>query len=118
MHFLLIDRCLVPLGMEDGRITRKRLRASSMYNKFYGPNSARLQARNYGSVRGGWIARYRNSRQWIQVDLERVSTVKAVATQGRIDANQCVKSYIITFSKNGRRFFPYKEGRKIKVGSL
>ncbi|CAH3172634.1 unnamed protein product [Porites evermanni] len=108
------DRCLVPLGMEDGRVTRKRLRASSMYNKFYGPNSARLQARNYGSVRGGWIARYRNRRQWIQVDLERVSTVKAVATQGRIDANQWVKYYIITFSKNGRRFLPYKEGRKIK----
>ena len=118
MHFLFLDRCLVPLGMEDGRITRKRLRTSSMYNKFYGPNSARLQARNYGSVRGGWIARYRNSRQWIQVDLERVSTVKAVATQGRIDANQWVKSYIITFSKNGRRFLPYKEGRKIKVGPL
>ena len=101
--------------MEDGRITKSRLRASSMYNQYYGPYNARLQARNYGSTRGGWIARVRNTRQWIQVDLERIATVKAVATQGRFDANQYVKSYVLTLSKNGRRFVPYREGRKIRV---
>ena len=101
--------------MEDGRILKSRLRASSLYNSYYGPYSARLQARNYGSTRGGWIARIRNTHQWIQVDLEKVATLKGVATQGRYDATQYVKSYIVTFSKNGRRFVPYREGRKIKV---
>ena len=115
---VFLDRCFVPLGMEDGRIVKSRLRASSMYNRYYGPYNARLQARNYGAIRGGWIARARNTHQWIQVDLERVSIVKGVATQGRYDANQYVKSYVITFSKNGRRFIPYREGRKIRVGSV
>lgn len=101
--------------MEDGRILKSRLRASSMYNTYYGPYSARLQARNYGSTRGGWIARLRNTHQWIQVDLEKVATLKGVATQGRYDATQYVRSYTITYSTNGRRFVPYREGRTIRV---
>jgi len=57
----------------------------------------------------------RSTRQWIQVDLGRVATVKAVATQGRYNGNLYVKSYVITFSKNGRQFVPYREERKIRV---
>ena len=105
----------MPLGMEDGRITKSRLRASSMYNTYYGPYNARLQARNYGSTRGGWIAKIRNTQQWIQVDLEKVATLKGVATQGRYDANQFVRSYLVTYSRNGRRFVPYREGRRTRV---
>ena len=101
--------------MQDGRITKSRLRASSMYNWYYGPYNARLQARNYGSTRGGWIAKIRNTQQWIQVDLEKPSTLKGVATQGRYDAYQYVKSYLVTYSGNGRRFYPYKEGSRTRV---
>lgn len=104
--------------MEDGRITKSRLRATSTYNSYYGPYNARLQARNHGSTRGGWIARQRNTRQWIQVDLETVATLKGVATQGRYDANQYVKSYVISFSRNGRRFAPYREGRRTRVSTI
>lgn len=113
--FLYVDHCSMPLGMEDGRITKSRLRASSMYNTYYGPYNARLQARNYGSTRGGWIAKIRNTQQWIQVDLEKVATLKGLATQGRYDANQFVRSYIVTYSRNGRRFVPYREGRRTRV---
>ena len=86
-----------------------------MYNHYYGPWSARLQARNYGSTRGGWIAKYRNAHQFLQIDLGISSRVKRIATQGRYDANQWVKSYTVSYSNNGVRFFPVKHGRRVKV---
>lgn len=101
--------------MEDGRVTKGMLTASSMYNHYYGPWSARLQAQNRGSTRGGWLAKYRNTHQWLQIDLGVVSVVKRIATQGRYDANQWVSSYTVSYSNNGVRFFPYKQARRTKV---
>ena len=112
---IVSDPCDVPLGMEDGRVTKGMLTASSMYNHYYAPWSARLQARNYGSLRGGWIAKYRNTHQWLQIDLGILSRVKRIATQGRYDANQWVKSYTLSYSNNGARFYPVKQGRNVKV---
>ena len=89
--------------------------ASSFYNRYYGPWSARLQARNQGSTRGGWVSRYRNHRQWLQIDLGATARVKRVATQGRYDANQWVTRYTVSYSYNGVRFRPYKRGRLVKV---
>lgn len=109
------DPCDVPLGMQDGRVSKGMLTASSMYNHYYGPWNARLHARNYGSIRGGWVAKYRNRNQWIQIDLGMVTRVKRIATQGRYDANQWVKSYTVSYSSDGSRFYPVKHGRRIKV---
>jgi len=92
--------------------------ASSMYNHLYGPWSARLQAQNRGSMRGGWIAKYNNRHQFLQVDLGTASRVKRIATQARYDANQWVKSYTVSYSNNGVRFFPYRQGKRVKVRSL
>lgn len=115
-HFVLCtDRCDVPLGIQDGRITRSMFTASSMYNHYYGPWCARLQAQNRGQTRGGWIAKYRNTKQWLQVDLGTVSVVKRIATQARYDANQWVTSYTVSYSNNGVRFFPYKQARRTRV---
>lgn len=109
------DPCDVPLGLQDGRVTSSMLTASSMYNHYYGPWSARLQARNHGSTRGGWIAKYNNNKQWLQIDLGAKSRVKRICTQGRYDANQFVKSYTVSYSQKGDKFVPYTEGRKIRV---
>lgn len=89
--------------------------ASSMYNRYYGPWSARLQARNRGATRGGWLARVNNNRQWLQIDLGARSVVKRISTQARYDANQWVTSYTVSYSNNGVRFYPYKENRRTRV---
>ena len=112
------DTCDVPLGVQDGRVTRSMFTASSMYNHYYGPWCARLQARNHGSTRGGWIAKYNNRKQWLQIDLGAASRVKRIATQGRYDANQWVKSYTVSFSHDGSRFYPYREGRRTRVSTF
>ena len=114
-YYFNVDRCDVPLGIRDGRVTRAMFTASSMYNHYYGPWSARLQAQNRGSTRGGWIAKYNNRNQWLQVDLGTTSRIKRIATQARYDANQWVKSYTVSYSNNGVRFFPYRHGKRIKV---
>ena len=89
--------------------------ASSLYNEYYGPWSARLQARNHGSMRGGWVAKYQRANQWIQIDLGLATRLKRIATQGRYDGNHWVKSYTISYSHNGVQFYPYKQGNKVKV---
>ena len=43
---LKLDRCDVPLGIRDGRVTRAMFTASSMYNHLYSRWSARLQAQD------------------------------------------------------------------------
>ena len=44
-----------------------------------------------------------------------VTRVKRIATQGRYDANQWVKSYTLSYSNNGIRFIPYRRGRRVQV---
>ena len=41
--------------------------------------------------------------------------IKGVATQGRQDANQWVRSYTVRYSIDGMNFVPYKENRRVKV---
>ncbi|XP_068726464.1 lactadherin-like [Montipora capricornis] len=109
------DRCDVPLGLQDGRVLRSMFTATSLYNYYYGPWSARLQAQNQGQTRGGWVAKYNNANQWWQVDLGVTSRVKRIATQARYDANHWVKTYTLSYSNDGARFNPYKYGKRIKV---
>ena len=108
------DPCSAPLGMQDKRITDAHLTSSSMHDRHHGPWRARLQQRNSGG-RGAWSARHNNRKQWIQVNLGTITRVKGVATQGRYEANQWVTSYKVSYSVNGLKFYPYREGRKVKV---
>ncbi|EDO48077.1 predicted protein, partial [Nematostella vectensis] len=112
------DQCNLPLGFQDGRITRSHMTASSLYSQYYGPWNARIQETNHGQVRGAWIAKIRNQNQWIQVDLEfdfgRPSKVVRVSTQGMQDRNYWVTQYYMTYSLDGLRFLEYKHNSNRK----
>jgi len=95
----------MPLGAEDGRLVPGSFSASSYYNHYLAPWHGRL------NHRWSWSVRQRRHGQWLQVSLGSSSTVKGIATQGRQDANQWVKQYTISHSKDGMRFIPYNEGR-------
>ena len=105
----------MPLGMEDRRILPGHLRASSSYNYNHGPDRARLNIVNGHGRTGAWVAKYRNTRQWLQIDLRQMSIIKGIATQGRREAHQWVISYILSYSKDGRRFRAYSVGGRLKV---
>lgn len=102
-----LERCLLPFGSEDGRLLDQSLTASSWLIK-HEPERARLnQPSGHGRV-GAWCTRVNNGHQWLQVNLGKVTKVTGCATQGRYDANQWVTRYRISYSKDCRRFYPYK----------
>ena len=109
---LLADRCNMPLGLEDKRLTPGALTASTYYNHHLSPWHGRL------NHRWSWSARTRNNRQWFKVNFGYITRFKGIATQGRQDANQWVKTYIVTYSRDGVSYVPYKENRRIKVRVL
>ena len=113
--FALTDKCTMPLGMEDRRILSGHLRASSSYNYNHGPDRARLNIVNGHGRTGAWVARHRNTRQWLQIDCRQMSIIKGIATQGRREAHQWVKSYTLSYSVKGLRFRPYVAYGRIKV---
>ncbi|EDO48087.1 predicted protein, partial [Nematostella vectensis] len=98
-----------PVGIEDHRIPSGAFSASSSYNFNHGPDRARLNQPNGHGRTGAWSARDKNRNQWLQVDLGAVSRLTGVATQGRHDAHQWVTSYTLAFSKDGKRFYPYRQ---------
>ena len=106
----------MPLGMEDQRILSGHLRSSSSYNYNHGPDRARLNIYAGHGRTGAWVARYRNTKQWLQVDLRQMSIIKGIATQGRREAHQWVRSYHLSYSRFGSRFRAYVAYGRVKVG--
>ena len=106
----------MPLGMEDQRILSGHLRASSSYNYNHGPDRARLNIYAGHGRTGAWVARYRNTKQWLQIDLRQMSIIKGIATQGRREAHQWVRSYHLSYSRFGIRFRAYVAYGRVKVG--
>ena len=100
----------MPLGLEDKRITDGHLTASTYYNHHLSPWHGRL------NHRWSWSVRLRRVGQWFQVNFVELMRIKGVATQGRQDANQWVRSYTVSYSTDGMNFASYKENRRVKVG--
>ena len=105
----------MPLGMEDQRILSGHLRASSSYNYKHGPDRARLNIYNSHGRTGAWVAKYRNTGQWLQIDLRTMSIIKGIATQGRREAHQWVKTFQLSYSRYGARFRSYVSYGRVKV---
>lgn len=107
--FVSSDPCNVPLGLEDKRITNGELSASTYYNHHLAPWHGRL------NHRWSWSVRQRNNRQWLQVNFREIYRIRGIASQGRQDANQWVKSYTVSYGMNGVDFAQYKENGRVKV---
>lgn len=93
--------------MKDGTIPNSAITASSTLNQYYGTERARLDTVKTGSYAGAWIPKAQDVGQWIQVDLGKITKITGIATQGRQDADQWVKSYNLTYSVEGGPFLPY-----------
>ncbi|XP_072017843.1 lactadherin-like [Amphiura filiformis] len=89
------DDCQDPAGIEDGRISDDKLKASTQYSAAHGAINARL---NHPGV---WIAHPNDINQWVQVDLGNVTHVTGIMIQGRVDADQWVTKFQVQSSKNG-----------------
>ncbi|CAH3141935.1 unnamed protein product, partial [Porites evermanni] len=104
--------CSEALGMQKKTITDAQITASSSWNSAHGPSNARLHFRSGHGKTGAWSSRTNDKNQWLQVDLGKKLEVTAIQTQGRYDYNQWVMSYTVSYSNDGKTFYPYQNHKK------
>ena len=94
-------RCSVPIGLEDKRLHNGAMTASTYYNGYLAPWHGRI------NHRWSWSARRNTRSQWLQVYFGGLARITGVMSQGRQDANQWVKTFLLTFSRDGFSFAKY-----------
>ena len=104
------------LGMQDGSIPSSALRVSSELSSAYGPTSGRLHGHPSTGIGGAWMVKTNDNKQWFQVDFGSQIRITGLASQGRQDAQQYVKSYSLQYSNDGFSFQPYQQDGWTKVG--
>ena len=91
--------------------------ASSQYDSKHSPLGGRLnyQAKlnSQGAIThiGGWAVLINDVNQWLQIKLSQIFQVTGVATQGRADYAQWVKSYKLQYSTDGSAWTYYPNVR-------
>ena len=101
--------------MEDKRIPDGAFTASGSYNDRHRPSLARLNILPDGKHIGAWCPKVKSTNQWLQIDLGEITAVTKVATQGRYDTEDRVKTYTLSYSVNGMHWTAYKQRATEKV---
>ena len=101
--------------MQSRNIPDRAISASSFLDNYHGPHQARLHLKKARKLIPAWSAKYNNQRQWISVDLGSLFTVTRIATQGRNDKDEWVKSYRLHYSQNGQHWTYYEENEGVHV---
>jgi len=100
-----------PLGMESGAIADSQITSSTEYDVNHSAKRARLYTIDaHPYERGAWVSSTKDTNQWLQVDLGKITPVTHVATQGRnsFSVTQIVTKYKVQFSDDGASFLFYK----------
>ena len=114
--FLVLVKTCRPLGMESYFIQDSQITASSKWDAGHGARNARLNLQASSGIRnGGWAAGQNILNQWLQVDFIKTVTLAKVATQGRMDADQWVTSFSLSYSMDGNVFKVYQQSGSDKV---
>ena len=96
--------------MASYAIKEQQISASSQYSADHSTNRGRLNTVKTGNKQGAWSARTNDDNQWLQIELGRENTrVTRVATQGRSDLDQWVKTYKLQYSDDGENFQYYRQ---------
>ena len=74
------------------------------WDENHGANNGRLYHKSGGGRTGAWSSKENIKGQWLEVDLGETTKVTMVASQGRYDYDQWVKSYKVSYSKYGGHF--------------
>ncbi|KAL9982723.1 hypothetical protein ACROYT_G004806 [Oculina patagonica] len=110
--------CMESLGMETGKIPDSDITASSHYNIYSLPKFSRLNLVAVSShTYGCWASKASDLNQWLQVKFGQRVEIKRVATQGRHNVDQWVKSYTLNYSSDGLVFEQYQTNKNETVFS-
>ncbi|XP_078371653.1 sushi, von Willebrand factor type A, EGF and pentraxin domain-containing protein 1-like [Oculina patagonica] len=115
-HRLFELNCLKTLGVASRtRIPDVDLTASSQLNSQHAALGGRLNAQaqiNSQGVTtqiGGWAALNNDQNQYLQVKFGQIYQISGVATQGRADSAQWVKTYKLQYSTDGSTWTYYPD---------
>jgi len=123
VYYLLVNEnfltdCLKSLGVSTStRIPDADMSASTSFNSQHAPLGGRLnfqaQVNSAGQTTqiGGWAAQNNDQSQYLQIKFGQIYQITGVATQGRADAAQWVKSYKLQYSTDGSTWTYYPNVR-------
>ena len=94
--------------METGSILDSQINASSVYDGNHAAHQARLHFKAGGGKKGSWSSLLSDNNQWLQVDLQQMTRVTRIATQGRNGDPQWVTKYKLQYSEDGHTFRFYR----------
>ena len=107
--FLLLGLlCNRPMGIQNGRLSNKRMTASSSWDRFHSPYLARLHKGKSRRYVGGWSAGFNNKYQWLQIYFSRPAKIVRISTQGRSDKDQWVTRYKVSHSLDRLHYVYYR----------
>jgi hypothetical protein len=92
-----------------------QMSASTIWHSSHGASNGRLNFHAGRGRTGAWSTRKNDQYQWLQVDFGKMVEIRRIATQGRQDANQWVKTYTIAYSYDGIFWKDYAKRGSIVV---
>ncbi|KAL3885093.1 hypothetical protein ACJMK2_025191, partial [Sinanodonta woodiana] len=105
-------------------VPEEHLSASSVYNAQHAAKFGRINTTYvYGSNIGAWAAGFNRKNEFIQVQLNQLSLIQAIHTQGRNGtgdpsfSNQYVKSYYVSYRHNKNWLYIKDSKEQIKLFS-
>jgi hypothetical protein len=107
------DVCKSGLGMVSGSLDSNRLSASSSVNDDHDERGSRLLTHSKGAH--SLSTQVLDTHQYLQIDAGLVTTITAVATQGRNGVPQWITTYLLYYSIDGHIWFPYKEHGAVRT---
>ena len=115
VSIFVVHSCSMPLGVEDMRISDSAFTASGSYNSNHRPSLARLNLLSDGKHIAAWCPKAKSTNQWLQINLGEITAVTKVATQGRYNSEDRVKTYKLSYSVDGIHWTWYKQRAVDKV---
>ena len=99
-----------PLGMENKDILDSQITASSVKDRLAAAIYARLNLQATSGVHYGcWIKKGTDDKPWLQVDFLKNTLITAIDVHGRPDDGIWIKTYNVSYSKEGHTFQIYEE---------
>ncbi|KAL6259702.1 hypothetical protein P5V15_009617 [Pogonomyrmex californicus] len=117
-----LEKCILPLGMEEGKIPDEAITASSSYEmKSVGPQNARIRQEKNG---GAWCPKAQISsaiREYLEIDLTKDHLITWTETQGRFGNGQgqeYAEAFFLEYWRH-EKWHQYKDlkGKKVLRGN-
>ncbi|XP_041068647.1 discoidin domain-containing receptor 2-like isoform X3 [Carcharodon carcharias] len=113
-----LERCRFALGMQDSVIPDEDIVASSMWSDSTAAKHGRLGT-EHGD--GAWCPAksvFRQSTEFLQIDLRKLYFITLVGTQGRHSnghGNEYARFYGLQYSRHGKRWMTWKDRRGVEI---